>query len=73
MAWPDSRAGRPLVPLQDTYVAMVMHEAEDESSTADVKASSDALGAAGALTVAGLTALLVTARLRRSCPGTSRQ
>lgn len=71
VAWPDSRAGRPLVPLQDTYVAMVMHEAEGETSTGDVKASSVALGAGGALAIAGLAAFAVTSRLRRSRPGPS--
>ena len=57
--------GLVLVPLQDTYVAVVMHEAESESSSAGVRASSAALGRA-ALAVAGLAAFLVTARLRRS-------
>ncbi len=66
IAWPESRAGRPLVPLQDTYMTTVMHEQQDQESAPAIKASSVILGGAAGLAVAGLAALVVTARLRRS-------
>ncbi|MGH9279251.1 MAG: sialidase family protein [Acidimicrobiales bacterium] len=69
VAWPDSRAGRPLVPLQDTYFASVLFEEPTLPSDSSLTWSSVVLGVGIGLAAAGLVALAVGARLRRSREG----
>ncbi len=64
VAWPDSRAGRPLVPLQDTYLATVIHEEVAVPDDPTVKASSVALGGAAGIALGG-AALVAAVRARR--------
>ena len=65
VAWPDSRAGRPLTPLQDTYVAAVLHEQEERPVDRSVRVSSLVAGGGIGLAIAGLVALAFRASLRR--------
>ena len=67
VAWPDSRAGRPLVPLQDTYLATVIHEEVGSPDGPTVKASSVALGGAAGIALGG-AALFAAVRGRRARP-----
>ena len=70
VAWPDSRAGRPLVPVQDTYVGTVIHELEeDDDETVDV--SSVILGTSIGILAAGILALAIILRLRAARPDAS--
>ena len=66
IAWPDSRAGRPEVPNDDTYFASVSHIAAEGRSRSAVKWSSVGLGLALGLVVAGLVAVAGAVALRRS-------
>ena len=67
VAWPDSRAGRPLVPVQDTYVGTVIHELEEEDDeTVDV--SSVILGTSIGILAAGILAFAFILRLRAARP-----
>lgn len=70
VAWPDSRAGRPLVPVQDTYVGTVIHELED-SEDEGVHASSLVLGSSIGVLAAGILALVLMLRLRTRSRATS--
>jgi hypothetical protein len=73
IAWPDSRAGRTLLPVQDTYVAAVIHDLEDEGE-GGVDRSSLVLGVSIGLLLAGLLVFVVLVRTRvrsRKSPGTS--
>lgn len=66
VAWPDSRAGHPLVPSDDTYFASIVHEREAAADEPTVKASSVGLGLAIGLLVAGIAAIAGAAAVRRS-------
>jgi len=66
IAWPDSRAGRPLVPVQDTYVAAVLHGPAKGSGSSGISAASMGLGVGIGLALAGVAplALVFTGRAR---------
>ena len=69
IVWPDSRAGNPLVPVQDTYVATVIHEIETNDD-GGVEGSSLALGAVIGIVLSGLLVLggLLRFRSRAAAP-----
>jgi hypothetical protein len=69
IAWPDSRAGNPLVPVQDTYVATVLHALEPVRSSSEANTLSVLMGAGIGLAVAGLAALILVPRLRPRSSG----
>ena len=72
VAWPDSRAGRPLVPVQDTYVGTVIHELEDQDDEG-VDVRSLVLGTSIGVLAAGILAFVFMLRLRaraQRTPGT---
>ncbi len=64
VAWPDSRAGRPLVPVQDTYFAAVLHGLGTDRAGGGLSAGSVGLGMGIGLAVAGTTALLLAVATR---------
>lgn len=66
VAWPDSRAGRPLVPVQDTYFATVLHAQDIEVASRQINAGSMGIGTGLGLAAAGLVALVMTGRARRA-------
>ena len=66
VAWPDSRAGRPAVPNDDTYFASISHTAAEERGGSGVRWGSVALGVALGLLAAGLVAAAAAAAIRRS-------
>lgn len=63
VSWPDSRAGRPAMPVNDVYFAAVLHE-PDTADDDGVKVSSVVLGGTIGLAAAGLL-LFVPALLTR--------
>ena len=69
VAWPDSRAGRPLVPVQDTYVGTVIHELEDQDDKG-VDVRSLVLGTSTGVLAAGVLAFVFMLRVRARPQGT---
>ncbi len=68
VSWPDSRAGHPLMPVNDVYFAAVLHEPEVIADDDGVKVSSAVLGGAIGVVAAGvvLLALSLVTRRRRA-------
>jgi hypothetical protein len=64
VGWSDSRAGSVDLPIEDVYLASVIHEPA-ESDTGTVQPVSMAMGAGLGLVVAGLAALVAAAMVRR--------
>lgn len=64
VAWPDSRAGRPQAPTQDTYFTTILHEEVLDVEEGGVKASSVVLGVGIGVLATGLLVFLVSLLLR---------
>lgn len=66
-AWGDSRAGSPVVPLQDVYFTSVLHELpKDDGDTGGVQATSLVLGTGIGLLLGGAVLFALSRRWRSS-------
>ncbi len=69
VTWPDSRNGTFGLPTEDTYIASVIHEQEEDDDDSGLQLTSMTLGLAVGLLLAGLAVFAVSRR--RAGPATS--